>query len=685
MDPHTFYPHPLPYPIPDSFPLPQNHSAANTPFSLLGYKPAEAAETLLLQGQNALLQGDLTKGMDFFERASQLDPSNAHLHYAQGLSLYNYGREAGREKILLLAGKKFKQATALVDDYLPAWQAWGSALCTLGQAQQETHYFQEAKARLSKALSLGDDPQKLADADLFDLHRDYATACFALGKQSGEAIDLQEAIDSFEKASRYSADVCPLFWHDFGSCYLELASKVNQARFCMQAVHCFKQALSLAPSSALNWQKLAEGFSHLHQLSHDEDHLTQAEEHLLTAHTIEPNTIGILIDLGNLLLTSLLKQPDSKKLQQCLDSCKKALKIDPSSPEAKALYVQGLAMLGETTEQVECLQEALQKAGELTEENPDDPLLWFAHGICLKQLAIYFRDVDYCYQAIEKFQEGLSIDRTCQNHWHQIGECYSLLAEWEEDEELLELALHFFQKATAQRFDTYCWIQYAITLFRLGEMTDKEEYVEQALQEFEQVLQLQKNAIYLHPDWLYHYACALDVAGDFHEEESCYVRAIEIFSHILLIDPQFYQVHHRLGQALAHLGDLVGEEKHFHRAIHHFRLSLKQEEDNDHVLIDWALSLIHLSQFLHDPAEIQQMLQDAEHKLLTAIKLGNRQSYYYLSGLYSLGKSYDLAMHCLENARNYRALPPLEEILQDEWLDNLRTTGNFREFLFDLE
>ena len=137
--------------------------------------------------------------------------------------------------------------------------------------------------------------------------------------------------------------------------------------------------------------------------------------------------------------------------------------------------------------------------------------------------------------------------------------------------------------------------------------------------------------------------------------------------------------------ALSHLGEFNSEIETFFRAIHHYRLSLKHDEDNEHIILDWALTLINLAGHVYDPVEAEQFYRDAEHKLILAAKLGNLQSYYHLCGLHSLMGQLEKAMYFLTKADSYDALPPLEELLEDEWLDNLRETGDFREFIFQLE
>jgi tetratricopeptide (TPR) repeat protein len=152
-----------------------------------------------------------------------------------------------------------------------------------------------------------------------------------------------------------------------------------------------------------------------------------------------------------------------------------------------------------------------------------------------------------------------------------------------------------------------------------------------------------------------------------------------------MIDPDFYTVHHRLGLALSHLGELTAEIEHYHRAIHHFRLSLKSDDEDDAVILDWATALINIATHTHDPSEADQCYRDALQKLQTAIRLGNLHAYYHLACLNSLTGQCETGIRFLQKAHEYDALPSIDEMLQDEWLDNLRSTGDFQQFLSSLD
>ena len=77
--------------------------------------------------------------------------------------------------------------------------------------------------------------------------------------------------------------------------------------------------------------------------------------------------------------------------------------------------------------------------------------------------------------------------------------------------------------------------------------------------------------------------------------------------------------------------------------------------------------------------------KDAELKLTQAIKAGNLQGYYQLACLFSLLEQPDKSLSFLMKTESFQALPPIDELLEDDWLENLRSSSSFRDFLHFLE
>ena len=68
-----------------------------------------------------------------------------------------------------------------------------------------------------------------------------------------------------------------------------------------------------------------------------------------------------------------------------------------------------------------------------------------------------------------------------------------------------------------------------------------------------------------------------------------------------------------------------------------------------------------------------------------AAKLGNIHAHYHLACLYSLLNEQDKAFYFIKKADDFDALPPIQDLLEDDWLENLRKTPNFQNFMTYLE
>lgn len=634
------------------------------------------AEKWICEGELKLLQGCFSEAMEFFDRANAFEET-ADFWYRQGLALFEYGNEDGKEHALLLAAKKFKQAVKLLPHHFEALHSWGSTLILLGERFEKFHYFLEAKEKYEKALQL--------KPDLGDLYWDYGIIWHQLGLQSEEAVDFQKAIQCFEKATLKSSFLPADFWIDFGCTALDVSTKINDVRQITKAIHCFKQAIACDETCFVSWSHLAEALQMLYEHSHDEDHFSQANECFAAGANICPEDADHWIAWAKFLCQSARKHFDIKRLRACLDKCHRAYAFDAQRSDVLVIWAEALALLGQFTERIDLLYEAENKIVEALDLCEDNPETWYSYGMCLCCFGQYFQDSDYYFQAIEKFQEGLSIDRTSLKLWHALGRTYVIAGSMSFETDCVEQSLKFFHKALHLGTSSTLHVDFAQALAKLGEMTHEKEYFEQAIYHFETGLSLQKNVLYSHPDWLFAYASTLDDLGDFYDEEIYYLKAIELFTHVLMVDPELPYAHHKLAQALCHLGELSGVLDPFYRAIHHLRLALKHEEDNDFVILDWGIALINISQYTPIITECDQFLQEAEQKIIQAAKLGNLQAYYQLSCLYSLMRKYDKAMVFLCKADQAKVLPPLDELLDDEWLEALRCTSDFREFLFHLE
>lgn len=642
------------------------------------------ADTLSSKGESSLKQGDLLEALNLFDQSIQLLPENASLYFRQGLSLFHYGMEKNKEKALLHAIKKFKNSAQLNPEFFSSWYYWAKSLCHLGKTFDEKHYFTEAEVKFKKALALSSSESTQCQVEIYC---QIASVLARLATFSKEPIDWQQAIEFYQKAASESDTLQPEFWDEYARACLNLSYYINDIRLTVKAIHFFKHALSRCSSSLhTGWSHLSKALWHLYEFTHDEDHFTQASDCFSAALQTNPNDSALLLDFAELLLIAGRKSQDNKRLKLSIEKCFKAYSLNPHHARALAIWGEALSLLGEYGDRLDLLLEGQNKISQALDVNPLEKSISLCYGQSLCSLGRYYNEIDYFFQAIEKFQEGLSKDRTLHTHWHAIANCYLTIGCAESNPQMVEKSIRFFLKAIELKpNNSYYQFDYALCLSRLGELLEHPKWLEAALQQFERSLHLQKNAPYLHPDWLFQYARTLDLYGDFQEEDSLYARAIEILSHVMMIDPEFEGIQYQLGLCYSHLGELTGEIQNFYKSLHFFKLAARQEEENDVILLDLGITLINISQYTDDPAEAETCLRDSELKLTQAAKSGNLAAYYQLACLYSLTGQYCQAMRFLLKADSFEALPTLDEIQADEWLEGLRNTSEGREFLLTLE
>jgi tetratricopeptide (TPR) repeat protein len=642
----------------------------------------ELAVRYLIQGESALLNGNLS-ALSLFESASQLDPENPEIWYRQGLAFFEYGSEEGKEKALLVAAKHFKFALQQNPLFFSAYVAWGNTLLQLGRFHMEHHFLLEAKEKYQKALEISQDqPNEI----LGELYWDYGIVWSEIAKQSGEALDLRLAIDAFHKSKQMQQYLPSEFFNDFGKAYLEMGLLINDSRLYFQAIEMFQKAIAAAPQYFDGWVSLAESYSQLYINTMDERFAIKASDAYASAIKMSPQDPEVWLSWAQILAESGRLNGDMKLVRLSIEKCARAATIDTKNPVILSQWVESLALLGSLTSRLDLLIEAENKILKATDLFPDDPDLWHAYGICLIAFGRYYEDPEYFEMAIEKLQWGLSMDRTSAEHWHALGIVHKLYADLIEDETLLERANRFFARAIDLKpacpgllFDA------AAALLQHSEMTDNLPSLEKAIRHLETLLQTHKDTILHHPEWLFEYASALQWLGSFTSEEIHFTRALEIFSHVLLLNPDFSQIHNRMALCYMELGHLTGEADFFKKAIYAFRLAVRQDEENDQIWLDWGLCLIHLAHHIIDVDFMNQLYADAEQKLSRAGQLGNSGAYYNLACLYSiLGRTAE-AMNFIQKSLLAKALPPLEEIAQDEWLDHLRSTSVFTQFFTALE
>ena len=632
---------------------------------------ANLSASLQKRGEMRLVEGDLS-GVKYFEQALELDPANPTLFYEQGLAFFEYGALEKNDKVLGLACRRFKMATKLNPTYCEAWHAWGNTLAFLGKKTGRESYFLSAKKKFDQAMT------HMKGDVVGDFLYDLGHLLLQLAKRSGEVTDYKEALDIYERVSEFQKEQSAEFWLEYGQAALALGRYLSDTASFAQAATCFKQALSEAIASSKGWAALARAMSELANHTHEDEHYTQASECFGTASRLDPSDAALYLEWATLLYNGGKWLDDCKRLSSGIEKCRIAHRLKRHDMGIVAMWSQTLALLGLKSDRLDMMRKAEDKVDHAIARNENIPELWGAHGNVCLCLAQYYNDLDGYYQAIDKFQQGVSLDRSRFELWFGLGTATYHAALLESEPKVYARAARFFKRALDLHIS-------AATHFFYGNAIGNPEADEYsfpiAIEHMERAIAMQPNVAYSHPDWMFRYGCALDTHASNEETESHHIKAIEALTQVLHIAPDYPEIHYHLGLAYAHYGDLVTDKDLINTALHHFRIAYTQEKESDHVILDWATTLINFADLFPDGQDSDHSLREAEYKLIQAAKLGNTHAYYILACLFSILHQYDRAIYFLEKAHAFDALPSIEELVNDDWLEGIQDHEGFRLFL----
>ncbi len=643
----------------------------------------ELSERSLAAGEIALHNDDLT-ALSHFEAAATLSLENPEVWYREGRAFFEYGLSAGREKALLLASRYFKLAAQLAPEKPEIWSAWGSALLLLGQSYGEHHYYLEAKEKFQKAI---DCSESLPPAALAYLYWNFGLVWTELAQHSGEAIDVSLAIQAFRTAmNHHGENPPPEFLNDSGNAYLQMGLLVNDSRLYVQAAELLNQAVSNNEHYLEGWASLATVYTQLYINTMDESYTVKALSCYERLCKEEPGDAEHWLGWAQILGESGRLNRDAKKLRLSIEKAARGCSLDSSNPLALYQWVESLSHLGALTGRLDLLIEAENKILRAQDKFSDDPDLWHAYGICLIAFGQYYSDPDYYEFAIEKLQYGLSLDRTNAELWHALALAHSYIANLTDDLDMIERSTRFFTRALDLKPACPSLLFDAANAWLLAcDLHDDPKDLDQAIYLYESLLQTQNDALLNHPEWLFQYTTALEWLGDYTADETYFARAADLYMHVLLIDPETPKIHFRIAMCFARIAEHSLEAEYYRRAMHYFNFAIRQDEEDDAVWLEWGLASIHLAHYSHDPDTAHQYYTDAEQKLIRAGQLGNLNALYNMACLYSIMGRYEEAMDFISKSEKASALPTIEEMFDDEWLDNLRSTEMFSHFLSNLE
>lgn len=632
-----------------------------------------------------------------FMTASKLAP-NSYVNFL------NQGRACFKNRTnlqcLLYAKKAFLRAIELSPDDSEVRFEFGSCLVQHGLHVEEPSLFQEAIDQFLKVESLmvPSKPNSL-------FYWQFGRTWFYLGKLSGEAMDFKQAIQKYRKALNGEI-ITPYFWNDYGDAIIELAFLVGNKEYFFEAIDLYQKGIDLDPEYFQGHFNIACAYQCVFEIFLDIEYFDKANEAFEMAAKIERETksrsAALWLKWGQLLASLGKLKREISYLELSIEKFIQADSIEPNHPGILSRFGEVEMLLGANHEDINLLKQAEHKLILALEIQKDLPEIWYLYGVCLNEMGRYFAEEEYYREAISKFQYGLSVSQSDPLLWYGLAMSHFAIGEMANEREMIEKACKYCSQVL--EFGGHglmqFWNDWAVMLMRLSEMTLDERYLESALEKFEFLLKahaetnesqlldfdsLEKQEFDL--EWLYNYGSALDMYGDFTDETIHYEQAVQILSNVVKLDPDYGHARYNLALALSHLGESTQDMESLEKATEHFQILVKENPEDETAWNDWGLTLLHQAELVHEnlrPDQSKELYREAERKFFNAVSLGSLPSFYNLACLYAMEENFKEAMHYMERAESVNMLPPIEDILHDDWLIDLRTTDAFKLFISQL-
>ncbi|MCY3973980.1 MAG: hypothetical protein OXF02_00305 [Simkaniaceae bacterium] len=644
------------------------------------------------KGEAHLLRGDPV-GFHLLSVAVRLNPDDFALFHNQGLALLEYGIRQDDLKILFRAGKSFKEAVRLEPDYLDAWHMWGYTLYVIGTRRNEPLHIRGAIEKYETAILIAEKwaPDSHSGNLLADLYRELGNAWVRLARSSQEAQDLRIASEAYECASSHGA-ATPDFFLRFGNAYVLFGQKVNNPSLISKGIAKQVRATFSRPRSGYYRLQLGIAYKALYEYTYEEEHFTLANDAFVAAASLSSEGSFLRKQWAELLLAGGLFTRDVCKLRACVARCRRGL-MCRGRKDARLSGIMSVALvaIGQLKDDVRLLRQGEKEVRRLLSAHRTDPHLYGLYGECLMLRGEYFHDSDSYYLAIEYFQEALSLDSSLHACWFGMGRAYLETGLMHSDAKDLAKSRRFFARALGYKV-TGNYLYYHGRSLLESELFAGEEgssdntardhdMTDEAARRFEVAFALQPSMEREHPETILDYAEALVILGDKRDDGTFYLRAIDLLLRTLVSCPELPEVHDKLAIAYGWYASLTHDVEAYRHALKHFRAAHKRDPENDQTILDWGITLIDFAGCLLETSESHEHYVSGELKLVQAARLGNPRAFFLLACFYAMIGNRQSAIRFLLKAKKLDALPPLHVLLENEWLQSIKNTDMFREFV----
>jgi tetratricopeptide (TPR) repeat protein len=650
----------------------------------LAVKEREALAMLFVwRGERELVAG---KGgvKESFDLSELVAPESAVPRHWQGIAWLKAGVRSGAAEQLEWACEKFADAVGCDAGYGEAWHGWAVALCRLGVMESDSTWFEEADEKFKRASECeleGEGPARV--------YRDWGRCWQQSGMFSEEAHDYRQAVAKYERAKELGCNEAT-FWLDYGQTVGLLAQLVGDVRLLDEALGAYGRAVQVAEHDPAGWILYGRTLRRFFQVTGDASYLKKAENCFEKAGAIDEGIAELWLEWGELLLTAGHASGNERDLEEALLKLRRAEELSEGSLEVTSLLIRALTELGlEGDGRLDLLKEAEARAKAGVDLDPGNATLWCRQGDAAMALAIYFSEMDDLDRAFGYYNQALELDADhLEARMGLASACYSLGLLERDFAQFERCTKHCEQILASDESAVDAWNEWGMALFKMAELTGRADFAQDSLAKFDRAIALRGGWEGTpNEEWVFNYAACADFLGTLIDDEECHHQAVKVLGRLLQRSPDDRGVRFQLALAWIHLGEVVFDPECYDHAIEHLRLLTTEDPDDEIIWDEWGCALIALAQMIDDPGhrmEVETLRGEAEQNLIRAAGLGSNEAYYHLAWLYTHLGHYEAATLSLRRSAERGSLPPVDDLLRDDWLKELRDTKGFRTFLNEL-
>lgn len=651
-----------------------------------------SAQKILQRAEELIYQKNAQEEvLEAIHLAETLSPNDALLLCRVADLLYRYGELHQKGRFFLLALNKLEIVKEI--DFIffnSSWEwsyLWGKILLRLGKLIGDDSFFESA---LQQFLSAEYIAVKHCQTLPTVFYWNWGEIWHQLGLYSGEPTDFQNGIQKFLQAQDLG-ERSPLFRISFGRVFVSFGELKGDSRPLEDAASLFRGVIAdtyypkeeVSKPFVLAFRELALCLKSSYCLTHENEVFEQADKVFQEAILASWENGDLWLDWGELFLHAGWINRDSKFVEIALEKLTSS-KINQHDPfRVSALLGIGLVLIGLFFENLKLILEGKERIETALEMAPNQPMLLYASGVVNLGFALFYSESQKFSLASAFFEKCLELNFHVADCRHALFRTYFAWGVNQKDPSLIQKGIQSISLLSSLRpFSAHYLKEWGVALLQLrqheNDRDSQLEALEEAVIRFQEAYQLSVDL-----ETLYHWGCALDMIGDLTIDEEAYEQAVEILKEVYREKPHEIQVCYHLGLALSHLGELSRHLESLEQAVQFLELVARSDSEDEMVACDLGYTYLNLSELIYDPVlpdKGETLRREAEKWLLKSVELGSEDAWYHLACLYSLANLCEASLYYLRKAQFAGYLPSNEELDQDEWLENVKKTPQYKEF-----